>query len=714
MAGPRLAIVRAIVASRNPPPARNGANGGKGAGAPNQPSWLRSSNPGPAGSPPTPPRRWWTNLWWIVAVAILVWNIVSLVNARPNVNPLISIPYSTFLDQLNGQNVAQVSFQGNAVQGTLKHAITYNPTSNTVSSPTASASAAANPSAGAGLTAQAKNQAQTSDRFTTRLPDFGDPALLPALKAQNVEITVNPEQGPSAWMVILENLLPWLLLAGLFFFLNRRAGQAQQGIFGFGKSRARLYQTGEKRVTFNDVAGVDESKEDLMDIIDYLKEPNKYSRLGGRVPRGVLLVGPPGTGKTLLARATAGEANVPFYSISGPEFVEVLVGVGASRVRDLFDTAKKNAPSIIFIDEIDAVGRRRGGGALTGSNEEREQTLNQILVEMDGFEAGHTVVVLAASNRADVLDPALLRPGRFDRQVTVDRPDKVGREAILKVHVQGVPLAPDVDLAAIARATPGMVGADLANLVNEAALLAARRDVNAVEQWCFWEALEKIQLGAERPLVLTEEDRRIVAYHEGGHALVALLSPNADPLNRVTIVPRGHALGVTLQLPIDDRYNYSRGYLMTRIAVALGGRVAEELVFDEITTGAENDLDMVSHIVRQMVTRWGMDPNVGMLVQAERMEEDLGGLLRPKDVSEFMAKQIDSAMQSIVAERYQHTRGLLAANLDRLHKLAALLLEHESMDAGRIREELDLPLEAVEGPAAARAAAFAALAAGER
>jgi cell division protease FtsH len=572
----------------------------------------------------------------------------------------------------------------------------------------APASVAAKPPAGVqGLgSPAAKDQPQTSDRFMTRLPDFGDPALLPELKAQGVEIKVSAEQGQAAWLVILENLLPWLLLIGLFVFLNRRAGQAQQGIFGFGKSRARLYQHPEKRVTFNDVAGVDESKDDLMDIIDYLKEPAKYSRLGGRVPRGVLLVGPPGTGKTLLARATAGEANVPFYSISGPEFVEVLVGVGASRVRDLFENAKKNAPSIIFIDEIDAVGRRRGGGGLTGSNEEREQTLNQILVEMDGFEAGHTVVVLAASNRADVLDPALLRPGRFDRQVSVDRPDKVGREAILKVHVQGVPLGSDVDLTAIARATPGMVGADLANLVNEAALLAARKGADSVDQPCFWEALEKIQLGAERPLVLGVEDRRIVAYHEGGHALVALLSPNADPLNRVTIVPRGHALGVTLQLPIDDRYNYSKSYLLTRIAVALGGRVAEELVFNDITTGAENDLDMVSTIVRQMVTRWGMDVNVGMLVQAERQNDDLGGLLRGKDVSEYMAKQIDTAMQTLVGERYAHTRKLISANLDKLHKLAALLLENESADAERIRQELGLTTDQVQIPAGAQAAAY--------
>ncbi len=695
------------MATRNAPRGRAARNGKKNAGAANQPSWLRSSNPGPPDNQGPPKRSWWSNLWWVALLALVAWNLTFLFNSRPNPNPVITIPYSTFIAQLNDHNVAEVSFQGNAVQGALKHAITYDPSSNSVSSPAPSAIASASPKA-PGTPAGANAQTQTSDRFSTRVPDFGDPALLPTLKAENVEIKVSPEQGPSVWIVILEQLLPWILLIGLFVLLNRRAGQAQQGIFGFGKSRARLYQHPEKRITFEDVAGVDESKSDLLDIIDYLKEPDKYSRLGGRVPRGVLLVGPPGTGKTLLARASAGEANVPFYSISGPEFVEVLVGVGASRVRDLFETAKKNAPSIIFIDEIDAVGRRRGGGALTGSNEEREQTLNQILVEMDGFEASHSVVVLAATNRADVLDPALLRPGRFDRQVTVDRPDKVGREAILKVHVQGVSLAPDVDLTAIARATPGMVGADLANLVNEAALLAARKGADAVDQQCFWEALEKIQLGAERPLVLGPEDRKIVAYHEGGHALVALLSPNADPLNRVTIVPRGHALGVTLQLPIDDRYNYTKSYLLTRIAVALGGRNAEELVFGDITTGAENDLDMVGHIVRQMVTRWGMDPTVGVLVQAERLGDDeLGSLLRGKEVSEYMAKQIDSAMQSIVNERYQFTRKLLAEHLDALHKLASLLLEHESVDAEQIRQELDLTPEQLQLPTGQAAAAFA-------
>ena len=628
---------------------------------------------------PRPPRWriWLANPWLIMALTLTLWNVFSLTKARPAANPVVDVPYSTFLDQLAGHNVSAVNIQGNGINGSLKTELTYPPASSV-----ASTGASARPSA-------APQPSQTSDRFKTRVPDFGDPALLPALRAQDVTIDVNPIPGPSVWLVILENLLPWLLLIGLFVFMSRRGGQAQQGIFNFGKSKARLYQHPEQGITFEDVAGVEESKADLLDIIDYLKQPDKYQRLGGRVPRGVLLVGPPGTGKTLLARATAGEANVPFFSISGPEFVEVLVGVGASRVRDLFATAKKQPASIIFIDEIDAIGRRRSSSAF-GGNDEREQTLNQILVEMDGFDSNHTVIVLAASNRADVLDAALLRPGRFDRQVAVDRPDRAGREAILQVHIKGVPLSTDVDLGAIARATPGMVGADLANLVNEAALLGARRELKAVDQQCLWDALEKIQLGAPRPLLLTEEDRRIVAYHEGGHALTALLLPDADPLNRVTILPRGRALGVTLQLPLDDRYNYSKKYLLARIAVALAGRVAEELVFDEITTGAENDLETVSVMVRQMVTRWGMDEGVGVLVDVDRSQGDFGSLLSQRDPSEYRAGQVDTAMQSIITERLGYTRRLLSEHLDKLHKLAALLLEHESADADTIRSELGL------------------------
>jgi cell division protease FtsH len=669
-----------------------------------RPSWMRNSNPGAGPRGPQGPRRaWWSNVWLMAALGLLILNVTTVFHNKPGGNPVLDIPYSTFLTQLNAQNVSAVAFQGNNVSGQLKSALTYDSSTDSVVAGPGAASPAPSASASAQATANsaaAQKPPEKSDRFQTLLPAFGDPALLPKIEAQNVPIKVSPPAAPSAWLLILENVLPWLLLIGLFVLMSRKAGSATQGIFSFGKSKAKRYEHDDKRITFADVAGVEESKADLLDIIDYLKDPGKYTRLGGRVPHGVLLVGEPGTGKTLLARATAGEANVPFFSISGPEFVEILVGVGASRVRDLFATAKKEGPAIIFIDEIDAIGRRRGAGHGLGSNEEREQTLNQILVEMDGFDASHTVIVLAATNRADVLDAALLRPGRFDRQVTVDRPDKAGREAILKVHAKGVPLAVDVDLQAIARATPGMVGADLANLVNEAALLAAHTGgASTVQQQCFWQALEKIQLGAERPLVLSKEDRAIVAYHEGGHALVALLSPNADPLNRVTIVPRGHALGVTLQLPIDDRYNYSKDYLLTRIAVALGGRVAEETVFSQITTGAENDLDMVSKIVKQMVTRWGMSESVGLLVQAGHQDDDFG-FLGSRDTSEYLAKQVDAAMQAIVKERLAHTRMLLKTNVALLHKLAALLLEHESLDANEIRQALGLAAEPADAPPA--------------
>jgi cell division protease FtsH len=471
--------------------------------------------------------------------------------------------------------------------------------------------------------------------------------------------------------------------------IGRKTAQGQQSVFGFGKSRAKLYTQSGVRITFDDVAGLDEAKRDLQDIIDFLRDPARLQRLGGRIPRGVLLVGPSGTGKTLLARAVAGEAQVPFFSISGSEFVEMLVGVGASRVRDLFAQAKAQpGPSIIFIDEIDAIGRRR--------------------VEMDGFEANATVIVLAATNRADILDPALLRPGRFDRQVPVDAPERAGREAILRVHARKLPVSKDVDFPELARETAGMVGADLANLVNEAALLAAKRSLSAVDQQSFHDALSKIQLGAERPFVLTAEERKVVAYHEAGHALAALLLPHADPLNRVSIVPRGHALGVTLQLPIDDRHSYSKAYLLTRIAVALGGRVSEKLAFGEITTGAENDLQLATTLIRQMVTRWGMTEP--MRVAFEMAHPD-GTAMAPWEVhqSEFLARQVDHAVQEITAERFDFTTQLLAGNRSLLDRLAALLLEHESLDGEVIRRELGVATsetatervaEAVEVPAA--------------
>jgi cell division protease FtsH len=484
---------------------------------------------------------------------------------------------------------------------------------------------------------------------------------------------------------LLFNLLPWVLVFGVFIFIARRATQSQQNIFSFGKSRAKMVMEDKPTTTFADVAGVDEAKNDLVEVVEFLKTPGKFQRLGGRIPRGVLLVGPPGTGKTLLARAVAGEASVPFFSISGSEFVEVLVGVGASRVRDLFEQAKKAAPSIIFIDEVDAVGRQRGSSI--NSNDEREQTLNQLLVEMDGFDTRQAVVVIAATNRPDGLDKALLRPGRFDRRVTVERPDWNGRLAILKIHSHDVPLARDVDLITIARATPGMVGADLANLVNEAALLAARRNLDAVTQNCFDEALDKILIGAERPLILSEEDLNVVAYHEGGHALTGLLQENVDPVSKVTIVPRGQALGVTQYTPLDDRYNYSKDYLEAQLVTALGGRAAEEVAIGHITTGAENDLQRVTAIARQMVARWGMSERLGAISFSDREDPFAGTSLasNSREYSEKTATVIDEEVDRIVKWAYNRAVSLLSEHRTTLDRIAKALRLHETIDAKQLR-----------------------------
>jgi cell division protease FtsH len=531
-----------------------------------------------------------------------------------------------------------------------------------------------------------------------QLPN-GDPNLIPTLTpgnpnyvkpvcANSVTVISQPAQDNSFWLNILIAFLPWVFLIAIFIFLTRRATQGQQGIFSFGKSRAKLILEDRPSTTFADVAGVDEAKFDLQEVVEFLKTPSKYQRLGGKIPRGVLLVGPPGTGKTLLARAVAGEAGVPFFSMSGSEFVEVLVGVGASRVRDLFDQAKKAAPSIIFIDEIDAVGRQRG--ASINSNDEREQTLNQLLVEMDGFDTRQAVVVIAATNRPDGLDKALLRPGRFDRRVTVERPDWNGRLAILKIHSRDVPLGPDVDLVAMARATPGMVGADLANLVNEAALLAARRNLDYVTQRCFEEALDKILLGAERPLVLTEEDLNVVAYHEGGHALAGLLTPDSDPITKVTIVPRGQALGVTMATPLDDRYNYSKEYLLAQIVYALGGRASEQVAIGHITTGAENDLQRVTAIARQMVTRWGMSERLGTISFSERGSPFLGGgdTNSPSDYSETTAELIDDEVERIVRQCYARAIAIMTEHRASLDRIAQELRKNETIDARQLRDIL--------------------------
>ncbi len=539
------------------------------------------------------------------------------------------------------------------------------------------------------------------DQFhVVQLPN-GDPNLVPALTdpqnkgyhkpncADAITVITQPAQDNSFWLNILIAFLPWVFLIAIFVFISRRASQGQQGIFSFGKSRAKLILEDRPSTTFADVAGVDEAKYDLQEVVEFLKTPQKFQRLGGKIPRGVLLVGPPGTGKTLLARAVAGEAGVPFFSMSGSEFVEVLVGVGASRVRDLFDQAKKAAPSIIFIDEIDAVGRQRGSSINT--NDEREQTLNQLLVEMDGFDTRQAVVVIGATNRPDGLDIALLRPGRFDRRVTVDRPDWTGRLAILKIHSKEVPMGPDIDLVAMARATVGMVGADLANLVNEAALLAARRNLEYVTQKCFEEALDKILLGAERPLVLSDEDLNVIAYHEGGHALTGILSEHADPVTKVTIVPRGQALGVTMSTPLDDRYNYSKEYLLTQIVTALGGRAAEQIAIGHITTGAENDLQRVTAIARQMVTRWGMSERIGTVSFSERPSPFLGGgdTGAPGDYSETTSELIDEEVDRIVRMCYERALELLSTHRTTLDRIAQELRRQETIDARQLRQILE-------------------------
>jgi cell division protease FtsH len=507
-------------------------------------------------------------------------------------------------------------------------------------------------------------------------------------------VTINArslDEPRSWWQTLLLSFGPTLLLIGIFFWISTRAASAMGGSggpFGLGRSRAKRYdQEAQARITFADVAGIDEAKAELEEIVDFLKDPAKYTRLGGAAPKGVLLIGAPGTGKTLLARAVAGEANVPFFSMGASEFVEMIVGVGASRVRDLFKQAREAAPAIIFIDELDAIGRARGGGSF-GGNDEREQTLNQILTEMDGFSSREGVIVLAATNRPDVLDAALLRPGRFDRRVTVNPPDKNGREAILRVHTRGVPLGKDVDLRIIASSTPGLVGADLRNLVNEAALMAARRNQNDVRQVDFMDALEKLVLGPARNLVMSPAERERVAYHEGGHTILGLLVPFADPVNRVTIMPRGQALGVTYQRPEDDRHNYSEEYLRSRITGAMGGRAAEEVVYGGRTTGAENDMQQATDLARQMVTRWGMSERLGPVTLAPREDPFLGspmaGFSGSKPYSEVTAEVIDAEVERILQECYVDGVRLIREHRDALDQLARALLERETLDEQEI------------------------------
>jgi cell division protease FtsH len=603
----------------------------------------------------------------IVGAILLSWYLFQFFTqpSSGSQQNVVEIPYSTFYQQVQNDNVKTAVFQGQDVTGDFKAAV-QDPNNSTKSS---------------------------IHYHFTLLPvsdpaHYGDPSLIQLLLQHGVSVQAKPAGDNNFWLNILVDFLPWVILIAIFFFIFRRATQGQQNIFSFGKSKAKVILEDRPSTTFADVAGVDEAKNDLVEIVEFLKTPAKFQRLGGKIPRGVLLVGPPGTGKTLLARAVAGEAGVPFFSISGSEFVEVLVGVGASRVRDLFDQAKKAAPSIIFIDEIDAVARQRGSSI--NSNDEREQTLNQLLVEMDGFDVRQAVVVIGATNRPDGLDKALLRPGRFDRRVTVERPDWNGRLAILKIHSRGVPLAPDVDLITIARATPGMVGADIANLVNEAALLAARRNLEAVTQQCFDEALDKILIGVERPLVLSEADLNVVAYHEGGHALTGLLTENVDPVTKVTIVPRGQALGVTQYTPLDDRYNYSKDYLESQLVTALGGRAAEEVAIGQITTGAENDLQRVTAIARQMVTRWGMSERIGALSFSEREDPFAGTVLATgsREYSERTASIIDEEVNRIVKNAYDQAVRLLTEHYVTLDRIARALRLQETIDAKQLREIL--------------------------
>jgi len=527
------------------------------------------------------------------------------------------------------------------------------------------------------------------DKFRTYAP--ADPQLTDRLLEKGVIINARPEEGPSIWMVLLYQSLPFLLFLGIAFFVLRQMQKnSGSGAMGFGKSRAKMLTQKEGRVTFDDVAGIDEAREELQEIVEFLKDPTKFARLGGKIPKGALLMGSPGTGKTLLARAIAGEAGVPFFTISGSDFVEMFVGVGASRVRDMFEQAKKSAPCIVFIDEIDAVGRHRGAG-LGNGNDEREQTLNQLLVEMDGFEANEGIIIIAATNRPDVLDPALLRPGRFDRQVVVPRPDIEGRIKILQVHMKKVPLAPDVDARTIARGTPGFSGADLANLVNEAALMAARKGKRLVAMAEFEEAKDKVMMGAERrSMVMTDDEKRMTAYHEAGHAIVAMHEPASDPIHKATIIPRGRALGMVMRLPERDVYSYHRDKMYANLAVAMGGRVAEEIIFgyDKVSSGASGDIQMATGLARDMVTRWGMSEVVGPIEYAEPEGESYLGYSssRPVRMSNQTAQLIDDEIKRIVEGGLSRAKQLLSDHIDQLHGLAGALLEFETLSGDDIKK----------------------------
>ncbi|ADU97328.1 ATP-dependent zinc metalloprotease FtsH [Thermovibrio ammonificans] len=579
-------------------------------------------------------------LW--LAIALMIILAFNFFNSNNFKTP--TEPFSTFVQQVQKGEVKKVVIQGQKVIGLTKD----------------------------------------GKPFETYLPP-GYNEIVKEMSKKGVEIEVKPEEGSPWYITVLVSWLPMIFLILLWFSMMRQMSAGSSKALSFAKSRAKVFIDNKPKVTFKDVAGIDEVKEEVSEIVDFLKNPKKYQQLGGRIPKGVLLAGPPGTGKTLLAKAIAGEANVPFLSVSGSEFVEMFVGVGASRVRDLFDQAKKHAPCIVFIDEIDAVGRKRGAG-ISGGHDEREQTLNQLLVEMDGFESSDGIIVIAATNRPDILDPALLRPGRFDRQIFVPLPDVKGRLEILKIHTRNKPLADDVDLEVIARSTPGFSGADLANIVNEAALIAARKNHGKITMEDFEEAKDKVTMGIERKsMVLSEQEKITTAYHEAGHALVAKLLPNADKVHKVTIIPRGKALGVTQQLPEEDRYTYTKEYLLDRLAVLFGGRVAEELALGTISTGAGNDIERATELARRMVAEWGMSEKIGPI--SVKIREQLG---EPVEiVSEEMRRLIDKEVKRIITETYNRTKELLSQNMDKLENLARALLERETLTG----EEIDLAIK---------------------
>ncbi|MDE0261682.1 MAG: ATP-dependent zinc metalloprotease FtsH [Bryobacterales bacterium] len=600
-----------------------------------------------------------TAVFWIVMLctAVLLWKAV---NAKSG-EKIETISFSQFMDEVEEGNIEEITATGQKIEGQA-----------------------------------------SSGKFQTTIPqDY--PKVFDLLTAQGVTVTVKDQASLGFWSMFWR-IAPLVLIVFFWIFMMRQLQAGGNRALSFGKSRARLLTSQQKKVTFKDVAGVDEAKEELQEIIEFLREPQKFQKLGGRIPKGVLLIGPPGTGKTLLARAVAGEANVPFFSISGSDFVEMFVGVGASRVRDLFEQGKKSAPCIVFIDEIDAVGRHRGAG-LGGGHDEREQTLNQLLVEMDGFDSNEGVILMAATNRPDVLDPALLRPGRFDRRVVVSRPDVRGRQGILQVHTAKVPLSNDVDLMVLARGTPGFSGADLANLGNEAALFAARQNRKVVTMADFEIAKDKVMMGAERrSMILRDEEKRNTAYHEAGHAVVAALLEQADPLHKVTIIPRGQALGVTMQLPVDDKHTHTRAYLCDQLAILMGGRIAEELFMDHMTTGAGNDIERATALARQMVCEWGMS-EMGPLTFGKRDEEVFLGreIAQQRNYSEATAKEIDAQVGAIVKESYDRARKIIEDNSDGLTRIAEALLEREVLDGGEVTALLEgrelQPLAIPEPPA---------------